>query len=494
VYFCGFMSESGTPPILRKNQEIEMIISDLAFGGTGIGKIQTEQGDFAVFVENTIPGQLVNARVTKVAKRFAECRLLAVLRRSPEEVEIPYQPIPGAPYATWPIDHQQAAKRQSATELYRRIGKVENLDEVFDAFISSPLFWHYRNKMEYSFSAIRYDLDTGEECDDFALGFKHRGTWWMVENLDRDSGLFDAALESRLHEIRSWCEGTGLPAWHPPGHHGFFRHLVVRKSVVHDQLLLNLVTSDQGLERFDISGFDAFCRGLLGSRMAGLLHTINRDTGDRVDPLNGSTQLISGQSSIEEDILGLRFEITMTSFFQTNPASAALLYKKVLDYVNAPGRPPGVILDLFCGTGTITQLLAQLTGEEVTGVDIVETAIADARQNAVRNGITLVKFHAADVGKFLLEHPEYTGRISVIVLDPPRGGISPKSLRKVIALGAPRIVYVSCNPATQSRDTEILYQAGYELQKLSFVDQFPHTAHLEAVALFEKKNGHDQAT
>lgn len=479
-------------PIVRKNQDLEIRILDLAYGGTGIGKLSSPEGEFAVFVENTIPGQLVKARVNKVAKRFAECRLIEVIERSTEELPIPYQSIPGAPYATWPVELQHAAKQRTAFELYRRIGKTPHIESIFDEFIPSPKNWHYRNKMEYSFSAIRYDLDTGDELDEFALGFKHRGTWWMVENLDRDSGLFDAQLESQLHLIRSWCEGTGLAAWHPPGHHGFFRHLVVRKSVSQDALLLNLVTSDQGLDQFDIHAFDNHCRALLGSRMAGLLHTINRDTGDRVDPLNGSTKLISGKSIIEEEILGLRFEITMTSFFQTNPLSAALLYQKVLDYVNAPGRMPGVILDLFCGTGTITQLLAKLTREQVTGVDIVESAIADARQNALRNGVSNVRFYAADAGRFLLDHPEYSGDISMIVLDPPRGGIAPKTLRKVIALDAPRIVYVSCNPATQARDTEQLAQAGYALKQISFIDQFPHTAHLEAVALYEKISGHEQ--
>jgi 23S rRNA (uracil-5-)-methyltransferase RumA len=474
--------------VLRKNQDIELDVSDLAFGGTGIGRIATEEGDFAVFVENTIPGQRVRARVTKAAKRYAECRLLEVIRRSDEEVETPYQAIPGAPYATWPIEKQQEAKQRSAFQLYNRIGKVTDIGSLFDEYISSPRIWHYRNKMEYSFSAIRYDLETRQELNDFALGFKHRGTWWMVENLDRESGLFDAQWESSMPVIRQWCIDSGLPAWHPPGHHGFFRHIVVRRSLSKDKLLINLVTSDQGLDAFSPHAFVALCRDILGDRLAGVLHTINRDTGDRVDPLNGFTTLISGKAFIEEEILGLQFEVTMTSFFQTNPESAAILYQKVLDYVNAPGRKPGVILDLFCGTGTITQLLAKLTGEEITGVDIVESAIADARQNARRNGIQHVKFFAADAGKFLLNHPEYTNAISVIVLDPPRGGIAPKTLRKVIALDAPRIVYVSCNPATQARDTEHLAEAGYALKKISFVDQFPHTAHLEAVAIYEKTN------
>ena len=162
----------------------------MAFGGVGIGKLQTEQGEFAVFVQNAIPGQRVLARVEKAQKRFAECKLVEVLEPSPDEVAVPYQAIPGAPYATLPIELQRQYKRRTTLELFRRIGKIANIEELFDAYIESPSTWHYRNKMEYAFSVIRFDLDEKKEYDDFGLGFKHRGTWWCVENLDHDSGLF----------------------------------------------------------------------------------------------------------------------------------------------------------------------------------------------------------------------------------------------------------------------------------------------------------------
>jgi 23S rRNA (uracil-5-)-methyltransferase RumA len=176
----------------------------------------------------------------------------------------------------------------------------------------------------------------------------------------------------------------------------------------------------------------------------------------------------------------------MTSFFQTNPRSAERLYNKVLEYAGIEATDDGsFIMDLFCGTGTITQLLARKSNRKVIGVDIVEDAIADARRNAERNQVDNLEFYAADVGKFLLEYPQYQGRIGCAVLDPPRGGIAPKTLRKIITLGARRIVYVSCNPATQARDTIDLLAAGYTLRRISLVDQFPHTAHIETVAWFE---------
>lgn len=473
--------------ILKKNQDIEIEIVDMAFGGVGIGKIKTEKGDFAVFVQNTIPGQTVRARVEKAQKRYAQCKLLEVIKRSADEVDSPYQPIPGAPYITLPIEKQVEYKKRTTLELFKRIGKVENIESLFDEFISSPEVFHYRNKMEYSFSVIRFDLEEQKEYDDFGLGFKHRGTWWCVENLDKDSGMFDAELENKLREVREYCIATGLPAWHPPKQHGFFRYFVVRKSYYTNQLLVNLVTSDVGVEEFDSNAFAQKLQDLFGERLAGIIHTINPNTGDRIDPLSGRTIQLYGAPKIVEVINGLKFEISMTSFFQTNPKSAEKLYDKVLEYVGTDDKEDGkYVLDLFCGTGTITQLLAKRSKRKVVGVDIVEDAIRDAHENAKRNGVTNLDFHAADVGKFLLEYPEYQDKIANVVLDPPRGGIAPKTLRKVMALNSDRIVYVSCNPATQARDTEALMEAGYVMKKFTLVDQFPHTAHIESVALFEK--------
>jgi 23S rRNA (uracil-5-)-methyltransferase RumA len=473
--------------LFRKGEIITVSIETYAFGGKGIARIPTEKGDFTVFVQNSFPGQKVSARVVKCKNSYAECKLEEVIERSPEENDIPYQPIPGAPYATLPIDIQHKYKRETTLDLFRRIGNIENIEDLLDEFISSPKEWHYRNKMEYSFSQIRHDLPKNETIDDFALGFKHRGTWWVVENLDNDSGLFDAEFESKLHQLRIYLENTGCPAWHPPKRIGFFRFLVARKSLNNNQLLLNLVTTSSHLEQFDLPAFIEFTRSLFGERLAGIMHTVNDDTGDRVEPRQGSPSLIFGQPFIREKVLGLEFDISMGSFFQTNPESAELLYQKAIDYVDLDKNNDGIILDLFCGTGTITQILAKATDRRVIGVDIVEKAIADAKSSAVLNKVDNAEFVAADVGKFLLDYPEFSGKIGTVVLDPPRSGISPKSLRKVIRLNAARIVYISCNPSTQARDTQTLAEHGYSLKKFSICDQFPHTSHIESVALYERQ-------
>jgi 23S rRNA (uracil1939-C5)-methyltransferase len=476
--------------LVNRGETITLEIADLAFGGKGIARLKTEQGDFVLFVENSFPGQKVLVRISKKRRRHAECQLLKILERSPIEQEIPYQMISGAPYIRVPIKEQEAIKKNTALSLYQKIGNIPNIAQIFDTYISSPLVFNYRNKMEYSFSSIAHDIYTDEEVDDaFALGFKHRGTWWKVESLDKPSGMFDEAWETFLPKFRQYLGATGLPAWHPPRKEGFFRHIVIRKSFATNELLINLVTSSTGLSDFDVQACAAFLKDNLGERLAGFQHTINDNVADRAKIENGNNQLIYGKDHIVENLLGLSFEISMESFFQTNPTCAELLYEKALDYVfeTETSFEGQIIMDLFCGTGTIGQILSKRANNtKIIGVDIVPEAIADAERNAKRNGIKDIQFYAADVGKFLYNYPEYQGKIHTIVLDPPRAGIAPKTLRKVMALDAHRIVYISCNPATQARDSATLLENGYVMKKLSFVDQFPHTAHIEAVALFEK--------
>ncbi len=474
---------------LKKGSLIELEISDMAYGGKGIAKIQTDNGTLIAFVPNTIPGQKVLGRVFKKRKSFIECKLIDVLSASPDEEALDYQPISGAPFMKLPIDKQQFYKKRNTLDQYARLSKVENIEEVFDEYISSPALFHYRNKMEYAFSSISYDFDKKEVIDDvFALGSKRRGTWWIVENLEKDSGIFDQEFESKIHELTNYLQETGLPAWHPPKKEGFYRYLSVRKSFKDNGLLVSLTTSASQLDDFDKNGFVQKLIELYGDRLKGILHIINDSQGERSYNDDNTYQMLFGENKINEDLLGLSFDVSMQSFFQTNPKSAEKLYQKVIDYTlqDKEYSQEDVVMDLFCGTGTIGQLVAKQTDVEVIGVDIVKEAIENAKVNADKNGISNAKFFASDVGKFLQEFPQYQGKIKTIIIDPPRGGISTKSLKRIIDLNAERIVYVSCNPSTQARDMLLLFEKGYKLNKISLVDQFPHTAHIEAVAVFNK--------
>ena len=397
----------------KKGDIIELEIHDIAFGGKGISRVKTVDGEFVIFVINGIPGQTVKAKVMKKKKRFAEARKIEVITPSADEIAVPFQPISGAPYITLPISKQQEYKKLTAIDLFRKIGEIDNTEALFDEYIESPAVYNYRNKMEYSFSVIRHDINTHEEYDDFGLGFKHTGTWWKVENLDKDSGMFDKQMEDSLKDIRMYLEQTGLPAWHPPKKEGFYRHLVIRKSFTNDELLINLVTSSANSEKFDKNAFATFLKDLLGSRLAGFIHTINDDVADRAKLEQGPSGLVTGNETIIESILGLKFEISMQSFFQTNPASAEKLYQKVVDYTfEGNDIENQVVMDLFCGTGTIGQILASKTeNTKIIGVDIVASAIENAKRNAKLNGISDIDFYAADVGKFLKEYPQYEGKI-----------------------------------------------------------------------------------
>lgn len=475
--------------ILQRAQEIDLQIVDYAFGGRGIARIQTDKGPFVIFVDNAFPGQLVRAKIETNRKTFAEAKLLEVLQRAEIETVSDFQEISGGPYIHVPVATQESYKEESTLTTFSKLSGLNDVKSKFDTFISSPQHYHYRNKMEYSFSCIEHDLTTNEELDDaFALGFKRRGTWWKVESLNKASGLFDEQWETQLKELRNFLQKTGLPAWHPPQKKGFFRHIVVRKSFLNDQLLINLVTSNEGIEHFDVHAFATFLQALHPGRIAGLWHTVNDNVADRAKIENGHSNLIFGAPVIEEELAGLRFQISMESFFQTNPSCAELLYDKALDYLFEDAFEPGdIAMDLFCGTGTIGQLMAKRNADvRIIGVDIVEKAIEDAKQNAAKNGIHSVEFFAADVGKFLREYPDFQGKIKRIMLDPPRAGIAPKTLQKVIALDADSIVYISCNPSTQARDAATLAEAGYVLEKYALVDQFPHTGHIEAIAKFKK--------
>jgi 23S rRNA (uracil1939-C5)-methyltransferase len=249
------MTRRSSNKFVKRGEILEIKIENYAFGGKGIGRIRNEHGEFVVFVPNTLPGQVVKAQVQKASKSYAETKLLEVLESSEDEEAVPYQEIPGAPYIKLPIEKQHAYKKQSTLELFKRIGKVENIESLLDEFITSPGGFHYRNKMEYAFSAIGYDHELRTDVDEFTLGFKKRGTWWCGDDLKKDSGLFDKEVEDKLKLIKEYCVKTGLPPWHGPKRSGFFRYLVVRKSFKTDQILFNLVTTTDKEGRFDIQKY-----------------------------------------------------------------------------------------------------------------------------------------------------------------------------------------------------------------------------------------------
>ena len=475
--------------VIKKRERLEITIDDMVYGGNGISKQKFQNSNnFIFFIKNGIPGQKVVAEVTKIKPNYAEAKIIEVLQKSPLQKKRNYQKISGAPYYDLDIKYQRKKKRNFVFEIFKKIGEIENIETYYDKFINSPKTWHYRNKMEYAFSSIIYDKDKKCDIDEFGLGFKKQNTWWMVENMDKDSGLFDKQWEDSLSQIRKFCIQTNLPAWNIPQKKGFFRNLNIRKSYRYDKLLIELVTSSQGIKKFNSSLFVKKILDLHGERIAGIIHTINDNISDRINYQNVTSKNIFGCNKINEKILDLNFEIHMSSFFQTNPLCAEKLYSKVIEYSTMKNNnKKSIILDLFCGTGTITQMIAiKQKNASVIGVDIIESSIKNAKESAQKNNIKNVKFYNLDIGDFLFKKPDFKNQIDTIIVDPPRPGISKKSIKKIIALNSKTIIYVSCNPSTQARDIKILIENGYKIIQFSIADQFPHTHHIETIFILQK--------
>lgn len=474
----------------KKGQIIQDRIGSMAYGGKGIVKINLNEGEYVIFISNTITGQIVKFKIIKRKEKYAEGRLIEIIKKSEIEKKIKYQSISGAPYSTLDIAFQQELKKSQVIDLMKRIGGITDSEKKLDKFIKSPRIWHYRNKMDYSFSSIGFDKKENKVVDEFSLGFKRINTWWIVENLEKDSGLFDKNWEDSLMDIKKYCISTKLPAWNIPQKKGFFRNIVVRKSISEDKLLIELITSSKGLKEFNPDDFVKKILSIHKKRIEGIIHTINDNISDRVDYKKTKSNILFGKNKINETINELTFQVSMSSFFQTNPKAAEKLYSQVCNYVFEEKINDGdVILDLFCGTGTITQIIAKKNKKiKVIGVEIVEEAINNAIKNAKKNNISNVSFFNGDIGKIIEKNPSFENKIKCIIIDPPRSGVAKKSLKKIVNLNSKRIVYISCDPSTQARDYKYLIDEGYELVKFSIIDQFPHTYHIETIGLLEKKH------
>ncbi|MBE37754.1 MAG: 23S rRNA (uracil(1939)-C(5))-methyltransferase RlmD [Flavobacteriales bacterium] len=473
---------------IKKKERLEITIDDIVYGGNGISKQQYQNSkNFIIFVKNGITGQKVLVEITKLKPKYAEAKIIKIIEKSSLQEDNKFQKISGAPYYDLDIKFQREKKQNLVFEVFKKIGGIDDIKNHFDEFIKSPKTWHYRNKMEYAFSSIIYDHISKSDKDEFGLGFKKQNTWWMVENLEKDSGIFDKEWKDKISAIRQFCIETKLSAWNIPQKKGFFRNLNIRKSYSQNKLLIELVTSSQELEKFNTKQFVNKIIELHGERIEGVIHTINDNISDRINYQQVISKTIYGSNKITEKILGLSFEIYMSSFFQTNPLCAEKLYSKVIEYSQNENKK-SIILDLYCGTGTIAQLIAiKNSNQSIIGVDIVNSAIENAKVSAKKKKIKNVKFYNLDTGKFLIKNPDLKNQIDTIIIDPPRPGVAKKDVKKIIELDAKKIIYVSCNPSTQARDIKMLITNGYIIKKFSIVDQFPHTHHIETIFMLKKK-------
>lgn len=427
-----------------------------------------------VVVKNSIPGQTVEFMINKKRGDKCEARLLQVLSTSPQEtadVCPHFGRCGGCTYQSLDYSAQLELKEKQVKEI---LDNAINGEYQFDGIIGSPVNEHYRNKMEFSF---------GDEVKDgeLALGLHKRNSTYDIVTVDGCRIIHDDFCKILMCTLEYFKE-RNVRYLHKLTHEGYLRHLLVRRTYKTGQILVDLVTTTQ--ETHDLDGWKKALLNLsLEGEIAGILHTNNDSLADAV--VNDSTELLYGKAYIEEELLGLKFKISPFSFFQTNSLGAEVLYSKAREYIGT--TKDKVVFDLYSGTGTIAQILAPVA-KKVVGVEIVKEAVDAAVENARLNGLTNCEFIADDVLK-ALDNIEDTP--DLIMLDPPRDGINPKALSKIIDYGVNNIVYISCKPTSLARDLQMLQERGYRVEKACLIDLFPGTYHVESVVLLSQQKADD---
>jgi 23S rRNA (uracil1939-C5)-methyltransferase len=453
------------PAPVSRGDELELHVDSLAYGGNGVARLN----GFVVFVRRGLPGDTVRATVTKVKRGFAEATATEVLVPSPERTDAPckhyYDGCGGCRFQDLRYETQIAAKEVQVGDALRRIGGIA--DPPLEPILPAEEQFHYRNKLEYSFT---------ETVRGAALGFHRAGRWDEVLEVERCWLTTDLGNAIR-DAVRDWAQEEGLPPYDQEAQRGYLRHLVVREGRNSAQALVQLVTAPG-----DLQGADRLVAALREFPEVRSIHWAVNDSPAEVTNL--PTNLLWGEEAIEEAILGLRFRVRPNAFLQTNTRMAELLYDLAIEYAQLTGDE--TVYDLYCGIGTIGLSLAS-RALTVWGVEANEESVACAIENTGLNGITNAAFFAGEVGASLEELADRAGRPDVAVVDPPRAGLSGKALRRLARLEAPTIVYVSCNPTTLAGNVkELVGEWGYTLRRVKPVDMFPHTPHVESVALLTR--------
>ena len=445
---------------VRKGEELELRVDSLAYGGSGV----TRHDGFVVFVRGGVPGDDVRARITKVKRGFAEGVVTDVVRGSSDRVEAPcrhFGVCGGCRFQDLAYAVQVAEKERQVRDALVRIGRLEA--PPLEPIVPAASQYGYRNKLEYSFTSTEDGVD---------LGFHRAGRWDEVIGIEECLLTTDLGNAIRL-AVRDWAREEGLEPYDQASGSGYLRHLVVREGRNTGQALVVLVSAPG--ESFEAGYFVDVLRRFPEVRS---IHWAINDTP--AEQTNLPTKLLWGEEAIEEEILGLRFRVRPSAFLQTNTEMASQLYELARQYAGLTGTEN--VFDLYCGTGTIGLALAS-RARSVWGLEISEEAVACAIENAELNRIENARFFAGNVGQTIEELREEAGRPDVVVVDPPRAGLAGKALRRTGALGATRIVYVSCNPTTLASDLQVLRdEYGYELERCRPVDMFPHTPHVESVS------------
>ena len=497
----------------ERGDEVELNVESLAFGGEGVAKLGAE--GYVVFVAGAVPGDRVRAFVYKRKRAYAHARAVEILEPSPERIA-PKADHPGVPWQVLPYERQLEIKRDQVGEALRRLGHLDDFE--LEPIVPALEQWRYRNKLEYSFG-------TGPGGE-LVCGFHAPAAGRRVVAIE--DCLLASEIGNRARECAlAWCRARGLSAWEREGRRGLgaaaeeahgevpeagerdrgaggkrkgrgarrtsgrvgaapdgrplLRNLVVREGRRTGKLQVRLVTTDGELDAGELA---LALADALGERLSGVLWTRSGSLAETT--AGGETELVWGAEELPERLGDLELQISAEAFFQTNTEMAEVLYGFVSEYVALSGWER--VFDLYCGIGTIALTLAPKAGE-LFGIELIERAVADAIAGAARNGVPNAKFFAGDTRLALPELVGRAGRPDVLVVDPPRAGLSKKVVRRIVEASPKRIVYVSCNPTTLAPNAADLVEAGWTLTRVRPVDMFPQTHHIEAVAVFERDAG-----
>ncbi|MCR5784983.1 MAG: 23S rRNA (uracil(1939)-C(5))-methyltransferase RlmD [Eubacterium sp.] len=462
---------------MKKGEILEGVVAEVQFPNKGIVHAEDKQ----VIVKNSVPGQKVRFSVSKIRKGKAEGRLLEVIEPAPNEIKEGVCPhfgiCGGCNYQNLSYEDQLELKSSQVKKLLCEVLDEGVWEKTYEGIKESPRRFSYRNKMEFTF---------GDEVKDgpLSVGMHKRGSFYDIVTVD-ECRIMDDDFKKVLKSTLEYFREKNTAYYHRMRHTGYLRHLLVRKAVKTGDILVDIITTTElpkAEEETLIAGWkDVLLSNEYEGKMKGILHTHNDSLADAVK--DEGTSVLFGEPFFFEELLGLKFKISPFSFFQTNSLGAEVLYETAREFIGEIGKENPTVFDLYSGTGTIAQMLSAAAGK-VIGVEIVEEAVEAAKDNAALNGIDNCEFIADDVLKAL---DNITDRPDFIVLDPPRDGIHPKALDKIIRYGVDRLIYISCKPTSLARDLVMLQERGYKVDRIACVDMFPGTVHVETVVLLSRE-------
>ena len=457
---------------LKRGQELKLSISDIAFGGQGISKVD----DRVFFVKDAIPNQKIIARISKVKKKYIEAFKVETLKQSKDEINPKcnhFKYCGGCTLQQLNYEKQIYYKQQQVYDIISKIGEIKN-PKINDIIPCEKTFY-YRNKMEYTFSNNPWYIDN-ETYDDVIIGLHVPKRFDKILSIDKcyiNDPIFNqlnASIKKKANEIR-------LEPYDVRKHIGFLRFLVLRIGVHTGEVMVNLVTSGYKPKLIEP------IKNLIIDQFPDVKSIVNTINANKNNTATGNTKIIFGESYINEKIGNYIFKVSANSFFQTNSYQVKTLYDYIIK--TAKFKKSDIVYDLYCGTGTIGIYLSSFV-KKVYGIELVEDAIKDAKFNAKQNNVKNAYFYASDIKDFFIESKKEIEKPDTIILDPPRPGLHPDVIKDIIALSPTKVIYVSCNPSTQARDVKIMIKNKYKIIDIQPIDMFPHTPHIECIITLKK--------